>query len=201
MNGVAKPHVGIFSLSPRYSGTSYAVRMLVANCMSDASLWLQYCAESNQIVVPRRGQPREVVGKPVAFDENHVVRVHQTNAVRALHVQRPKRVAAGKVPVGFVEQVVPATQGSSTYALRCASKGKPFCAGFGCFPTGMASTGRSLKWPRRSPVHQAPRASPKSRTSALFAPLDQAVRQFKTKVKPRVLVRHRFSSMGKVKRL
>ena len=61
----------------------------------------------HQLIVPRRGQPREVIGKPVAFDENDVVRVDRADAVRALHVQAAQSGSIWEVPVGFVEQVVP----------------------------------------------------------------------------------------------
>ena len=198
MNGVAKPHVGIFAALAQVQ--RHVVRR--SNARGELHVRLLVVApvlvwRVNQIVVPWRGQSREVVGKPIAFDEDHVVRVHHSNAVCALHVQRPKRVATRKVPVGFVEQVVPRHPGLVHIVLCDAlPQGSHFVSVLDAFPQGrlgriVVGNGRvvALSTRRRVQVQNHVHL-------ALFAPLDQAVRQLKTEVKPGVLVGHRFLFNG-----
>ena len=60
----------------------------------------------DQLIIPRRSQTREIVGPPVALDEDDVVWVDRTDAVGALFVEVPEGGPVGQIPVGLVEQVI-----------------------------------------------------------------------------------------------
>ena len=177
-------HVGIFPLSPKYRDcTPFECSWRIACPTPQAPVqWRVDQLSSHGGVNP------EVVGKPVAFDEGRGS--GSTKRMLSVHCMYSARSALppGRSQLGSLSRSYP-HPGLVHSACDALPQEAILCISFGCFPEGTVSTDRGRKWPRRSPVHQAPRASPNPRTSA-FAPYRLSSTQ--NRGQARCLVGHRF---------
>ena len=60
----------------------------------------------HEIIIPGWRQSGKIVGEPVSFNEQNVLRIHRANGIRDLYVQTFQGSSTGEVPVGFVQNVV-----------------------------------------------------------------------------------------------
>ena len=72
----------------------------------------------DHVVIPGRGQVGKIVGKPVAFDDDHMVGIDLADGIGYLYIGLFQKGPPGQVPVGFIDQVVPSHPGLSGIAFR-----------------------------------------------------------------------------------
>ena len=193
MDGVAEPDVGVLPT------LSEIERHVV--CVADAGGEIHgphiidapvLVGRIDQLVIPRWGEATEIVGPPVALDEDDVVRVDRADAVGALLIEVAQGGAPGKVPVGLVEQVVPGhpvlvhvdlgeslpQRGHLVAVLDTLPE-----RGLGGVVVG---NGRIVALTARRSVQVEDHVH-----LILLAPGDHAVGQFESDLQPRVLAGHR----------
>ena len=107
-HGISEPHVGVFPSFPEIK------RHLVSLPQRQGEGQGRFVVVApvfvggvSHVAVPRWGEACKVVGEPVAFKEQQVLRVHLPNAVGALLVQGAKGFTSWQIPVGLVQHVVP----------------------------------------------------------------------------------------------
>ena len=90
VDGIAEPHIGVLSTLAEVQW--HVVRVADARGevhRPDIVVAPILVGRVDQLVIPRRGQAREIIGPPVALDEDDVVGVDGADAVGALFVEVP----------------------------------------------------------------------------------------------------------------
>ena len=107
-NGIAEPNVAVFAAFPEVQG--HVVLVAQARCKGHVHGLVftpVLVRRIDHLIVPRRRKSGEIVGKPIALDENDVIGIHGADGFGALLVEVAQSRATGDVPIGLVEQVVP----------------------------------------------------------------------------------------------